>query len=195
MSTDRWFQLIVQGTEDDFERFLAGTAAPAGQVIRGTDVHLEPESLAERLRDLVGARSHHLLYAGEAAARALRAALAGAAGLELDEIAEVTGGRFAFRVQTYSAEQRADIRRSCLTPPPGVQLLDFRESTESDPGARGPELFTPAHDYIYRADGVFAGTAPGILEAYRRTNEHDFVHPEPLVLETRPVAPGELGGA
>jgi hypothetical protein len=195
----RWYEIAVEGTLEAFERFLAGTGAGArlalpAPPIRGTEVHLEPESLGERVRDLVGARSHHLLFAPEETARALLAALAGAGDLELGKLAEIAGGRFTFRVEAYSAEQRADIRSTCLTPPPGVQLLDFRETTESDPAAKGPEFFTPVHHYVYRASGAFEGPPPGILEAYKRCREHDFVHPGPLALETQTVEPAALGG-
>src|SRR5215217_7588583 len=118
----RWYQIVIKGKKDELESFLAGAGAGiAGQVIRGTAVHLEPESLAERLRDLLGADSHHLLFAGAEAARALLAALAGRPDLAVDHLAEIAGGRFAFRIEAFSDEERRTIRTVCLTPPPGVQ--------------------------------------------------------------------------
>ncbi len=189
----RWYQIVVKGKRDEVEPFLDQTVpALSGPVIRGSEVHLEPESLAERLRDLLRADSHHLLFVPEAAARTLIAALAGHGQLEIDQLAEIESGRFAFRIEAYSEQKREEIRAACLTPPPGVQVVGLEESTERDPSAQGPEMFTPAHDYVYRAAGAIEGTAPGILEAYRRAAEQDFVHPEPLALRTREVAPADL---
>jgi hypothetical protein len=192
----RWYQIVVKGKRDELESFLAGAGAGlAEQVIRGAEVHLEPESLAERLRDLLGADSHHMLFAGAAAARALLAALAGRPDLEVDQIAEIEGGRFPFRIEAYSEEQRRKILDGCLAPLPGVRIVGLEDSVREDPSAKGPEMFTPAHDYVYRAEGVMEGTAPGILEAYRRAAEQDFVHPKPLTLRTREVTSGELAPA
>lgn len=188
----RWYEIVVTGTKDEIAGFLAGAGAAAGPVIRGTAVRLEPESLAERLRDLVGTDSHHLLFAGEETACALLAALAGRPDLEVHEMAEVEGGRFAFRVEAYSDEVRRGILDGCLAPLPGVRIVGLEESVREDPSARGPELFAQVHDYVYRAEGAMEGAAPGILEAYRRAVEQDFVHPGPLDLQRRPVAPADL---
>jgi hypothetical protein len=187
---NRWYRIVVNGTKDEMERFLAAAGEEvAGQVIRGTEVRLEPESVAERLRDLLGTDSHHMLFAGEETARALLAALAGRQDLEIDQLAEIEGGRFPFRVEAYSEAEHGDILAGYLTPPPGVRIVGLEESVRRDPSAKGTELFTQAHDYVYRAEGAMEGTAPGILEAYRRAAERDFVHPGPLDLQSREVAP------
>ncbi|HYH45456.1 MAG TPA: hypothetical protein VEG34_07185 [Thermoanaerobaculia bacterium] len=189
----RWYQIVVKGKSEEIERFLEQAGAGlSGQVIRGSTVHLEPESLAERLRDLLGADSHHMLFASEETARALLAALAGHEVLELDQLNQIEGGRFAFRIEAYSEQEREDIRLACLTELPGVRLVGLEESVERDPSAKGPEFFAPAHDYVYRAEGAMEGTAPGILEAYRRAAEQDFVHPKPLALQNRNVPPADL---
>jgi hypothetical protein len=189
----RWYQIVIKGKSEEIERFLeAAGPGLSGQVIRGSEVHLEPESLAERLRDLLGADSHHMLFASGEITRALLAALTGHKALEIDQIQEIESGRFAFRIEAYSEQQREEIRLSCLTPPPGVRLMGLEESVERDPSAKGPEMFAPAHDYVYRAEGAMEGTAPGILEAYRRAAEQDFVHPKPLTLQSRDVPPADL---
>ena len=189
----RWYQIVVKGKLDEINRFLEAAGPDlSSQVIRGSTVHLEPESLAERLRDLLGADSHHLLFASGETARALLAVLAGHEALEIDQVQEIESGRFAFRIEAYSEQKHEEIHRACLTELPGVRLVDLKESVERDPSAKGPELFAPAHDYVYRAAGAMEGTAPGILEAYRRAAEQDFVHPGPLTLQRRNVPPADL---
>ena len=140
----RWYQVVVKGKLGEIAHFL-DKAGPglAGQVIRGSAVHLEPESLAERLRDLLGADSHHLLFASQETARTLLAALAGHAFLEIDQIQEIVSGRFAFRIEAYSEQQRKDIRLACLAEIPGVRLVGLEESVRRDPSAKGPEMFRP----------------------------------------------------
>lgn len=189
----RWYQIVVKGKSEEIERFLeAAGPGLSAQVIRGSTVHLEPESLAERLRDLLGADSHHMLFASGEITRALLAGLAGHTVLEVDQLNEIESGRFAFRIEAYSEQEREDIRLACLTELPGVRLVGLEESVERDPSAKGPEFFAPAHDYVYRAKGAMEGTAPGILEAYRRAAEQDFVHPKPLTLQSRNVPPSDL---
>ena len=59
------------------------------------------------------------------------------------------------------------------------------EKEKRHPEAKGVELFTPAHDYVYKARGTIVGTPPGILEMNRRLHRLDFVHEEPLELVYR----------
>jgi hypothetical protein len=188
-----WYEILYEAAEGTVEEMLAELAPGGGRrVLRGRDVDLEPGDLPEHLLARLGARTHHLLLAPEAEARAFAAGLA-ARGLAVERLREVTGGSFPFEVLAYSREVRDDIRaRLTAAAAPPLALSGFRESEESDPEAAGVELFAPAHAYTYRASGTISGPCPGLLDLYLRAREHDFVHPGRLELAARELPPGAL---
>jgi len=63
-------------------------------------------------------------------------------------------------------------------------VLDPYEVSETvDEDARGPELYSPVHDYILEGKGTYRGPFLGILEMSVRLSEQDFVHPGKIKLE------------
>jgi hypothetical protein len=98
---------------------------------------------------------------------------------------EVVEGRFGFKAEAYNPEIGAKIHDALNSDlPAGIMCVDL-EKEERHPEAKGVELFTPAHDYVYKSRGTIVGTPPGILEMNRRLHRLDFVHEEPLELVCR----------
>jgi hypothetical protein len=189
-----WHEIVVVGGEDALRGFLAGFAAARGSheaVLVGRDVMVHPGSLGERLRALVGAAGHHSLLAPEPTAAALVAALrarGGDAGLHVDSVAAVVSAEFSFSAQAFSPEVASAIEAALHeNVPAGVAIEAFKEAEETDGRARGAELYSPSHDYTYRAKGRVAGELTGVLEMRRRAAEIEFVKAEPVELETRPL--------
>lgn len=177
-----WHELIIAGAEDVSRAFVAGFAAarPAGDdPVFGRDCHLAPESLGERLRALFAHGSHHVLFAPKALAVPLAAGLRArgpAVGLRLERRRTVESMYFEFRVEAFARAVVAKIRRVLVTGlPPGVRLDAFSESTEQDPSVHGVELYSPAHEYIYRASGRIVGQPPRIFDVRQRVAKLDFV--------------------
>lgn len=186
----RWYQLLIDGREEDLKALLANHE---GDVILGSDLRLADESLADRILEFIHARTNHLLFASEDAARRLAQAIGRNPDLRLDGVWEVVEGRFGFKAKAYNPEigdRIHDALNSDL--PAGIACLDL-EKEEVDPDAKGIELFTPVHDYVYKARGTVEGTPPGILEMNRRLHRLDFVHEEPLELSLREISADELG--
>jgi hypothetical protein len=169
----RWYELVIEGPEDALES-LHG-------VIRGSELRLASESFADRILEFLHARNHHLVFASEDQARAIRSR----DDLRLEGVREVVEGRFGFTAEAYNPEIAAKIHEALTSDlPDGVDCIDL-EKEKVDPGAKGVELFTPVHDYVYKARGTIVGTPPGILEMNRRLHRLDFVHEEPLELVCR----------
>ena len=187
-----WHELWVEGTEKPFRAFVAGFSAAHGGAegaIFGADLALDPESLGDRLKELFGTRSRHVLLAPAAFAGALVAALdarGGDVGLRVERRRVVASASFPFRIEVFSRplahENRASLVESL---PPGVAVEGLTESEEQHPEAHGPEPFAPLHEYTYRASGRITGALPGVLELRRRLNEHDFVELGVVRLEGR----------
>jgi len=165
----RWYELLIEGSED----------ALPGDAIRGSELRLASESLTGRVLDFLNARSHHVVFASADQAREI------ARNLRVESLREVVEGRFGFKAEAYNPEIGAKIHDALNSNlPDGIMCVDL-EKEERHPEAKGVELFTPVHAYVYKARGTIVGTPPGILEMNRRLHRLDFVHEEPLELVYR----------
>jgi hypothetical protein len=175
----RWYELLIEGPEDALE------SLHSGDIFKGSELRLAESSLADRILEFLHAQTHHLVFASAAQARELAQALRQHPDLKLASIREVLGGRFGFKAEAYNREIGQKIHAALNDDlPAGVECHDL-EKEETDPDVRGIELFTPVHEYVYKARGTIVGPPPGILEMNRRLCRLDFVHEEPLELETR----------
>lgn len=181
----RWYELLIEGSEDKLESLLKDHP---GDAIRGSELRLASESFTDRIREFLHAQTHHMVFASADHARELARAIRERDGLRLESLREVLEGSFGFKAEAYNAEVAAKIHDALSSDlPDGIMCVDL-EKEESHPDAKGIELFTPAHDYIYKARGTIVGTPPGILEMNRRICRLDFVHEEPLELVCRPAS-------
>ena len=175
----RWFELLIEGKEDMLEALLE--EGPA-ETFRGSELRLAESSLADRVLEFLHAQTHHLVFASAAQARELLGRIHEHPDLKLEGIREVLGGRFGLAAEAYNREVGRKIHDALTSDlPPGTACLDL-ELIEIDPEAKGIELFTPVHEYTFKARGAIVGTPPGILEMNRRLHRLDFVHEEPLEL-------------
>ena len=188
-----WHEIALHGTDEAARAFVAGFLAGRGeeprQVLFSDALVLEPESLGERLRDLLLAGSHVVLVAPEPVAMPLADVLAQhgpEAGLHLERSRLITSASFSFRSEAFSEKVAEDIRHALLTAlPAGVETKDVSEREERHPEARGVELYAPMHAYMCRTSGHILGGFAGVLEMHRRARALEFVEAGPLHLEAR----------
>lgn len=183
-----WSEMVIEGREADVRELLPGVATEGERPYWGEDLDLHAGSLPDRIRELLGARTHHLLFVPGTQVRPLARAIQRKPEIRLERVREIAGVRFSFEVKAYSPEVAAKIRKVLHGPlPAGVVLATCEEKEREDPEAKGVELYSPAHDYVFRCHGTFAGTPPGIFEIHRALQAQDFVHPEKLEIEGREV--------
>ena len=180
MST--WHELVIEGTASTLRAFVLGFAAGRGvaqSAVFGTDCGLDHVSFGERLQALFVGGSHHVLLAPGALAEPLAAALAAhgaGAGLALTRRRAIDDLGFPITIEAYSPTVVASIRTDLLaTLPPGVRLEGFTEREETHGEAQGAELYSPLHEYVYRASGIFVGEPGEILDIQARARGRDFV--------------------
>ncbi len=184
-----WCEMVIEGKEEDIRELLPGVATDGERPYRGEELDLHAGSISDRLRELLGVRSHHQLFVPATQAGPLVRAIQGKDDIRLESVREVVIGRFSFTAKAFSPEVAEKIRRVLHGPlPPGVVLESCEEDENIDPEAAGVELYSPVHDYTYRCQGAFSGTPPGIFEIHRAMQALDFVHQEKLELEGREVA-------
>ncbi len=188
-----WYEMVIEGKEEDVRDLLPGVATDGERTYWDDELDLHAGPFPDRIRELLGARTHHLLFVPGTQVGPLVRAIQGKPDISLERVREITRGRFAFEAKAYSPEVAAKIKQALHAPlPPGVVLEAFEEEEDVDPSAKGVELYSPAHDYVYRCHGIFSGTPPGIFEIHRALQALDFVHQEKLELEGREVAAAEL---
>jgi hypothetical protein len=180
----RWYELLIEGSEDALESLLK---EHPGDAIRGSELRLASESFTDRILEFLHARTHHVVFASEEHARKIER------DLRVESLREVVEGRFGFKAEAYNPEIGAKIHDALNSNLPGGIMCVDLEKEERHPDAKGVELFTPAHDYVYKARGTIVGTPPGILEMNRRLHRLDFVHEEPLELVCRNASERDLG--
>jgi hypothetical protein len=193
-----WYEIIVTGSENALRGFVAGCEGALGgeeAVIFGHDLDLEASPISQRLKELFAAASRHVVCAPAKLAGEIAGALRARgkeADLDLESIREVVRARLPFSAEAFSQDVAEKIRQTLLAGlPPGVQGEHVEESEEQDPGARGAELYTPEHAYVFRLSGSFVGPLPGIVEMRRRARDLPFVKVKAVELATRPAdAPG-----
>lgn len=186
-----WYEIIVKGSEDSLRGLVAGCEAALGgneAVIFGRDLDLEASRFSQRLMKLFVAGSHHLIFATPRLAEDIVVALQNRgreAELSFESVQEVVRARMPFSAEAFSRQVADRIKHKLLAGmPPGVQGEKIEESEAQDPSARGVELYTPEHEYVYRVAGAFLGPLPGIIEMRRRARDLPFVKVKALEIQT-----------
>ena len=96
----------------------------------------------------------------------------------------LSGARLSFEFKCYSADEGRAIRRLIEEElPEGVRLEDYELEEKIDSEAKGPELYSPMHDYILVGKGMYQGSFEAVGIMARRLQNQDFVHPGKIDLE------------
>ena len=189
-----WYEITVKGSEDALRGFVAACEAQVSSseaALYGHDIGLDARHFLQRLQGWFGAGSQHLLFAPRMLAQEIIAALRARgqeAGLRLERVHEIVRATMPFSAEAFSLDIAQRIKHELLLNlPPGVERLNLEESEERDPGARGAELYTPEHGYVYRVAGSFSGPLPGVVEMQRRARDLPFVKVKSLDVQKRRV--------
>ena len=183
---ESWYEIAIKASSQEIEELLAPFQEEV--LFLDRDLNIAPESLGERLRGLLGADAHHWVFAAEPIARKIAAAVRQRDGVELEGLRKVNDASFRVKVRAFSAEVRAEIRRTLLVPRPGITAVEFAESGEHRPGDQGVELYSPAHEFVWQGEGEIRGAPPAIFEVYREASRRDFIEPEPLHLDAQAIS-------
>jgi hypothetical protein len=90
--------------------------------------------------------------------------------------------RFSFKFSTYSRDVARDLKRTLKSLPVSLDLYDFKPKERIDPSARGPELYSPVHDYEYRGRGKLRGEIEPLLKIQAKLDAHTFIDADEIEL-------------
>jgi hypothetical protein len=147
-----------------------------------SDTSIEAETLAEQLKEWItlGKGLHHIIIEDElftkirdALSIAGRSALLGSSSIKSSK--PVKGASFTFSVSAYGRKYADEIKEIIGKIPEGVSLMDYQPVETIDQDAKGVELYTPVHDYIFQAKGMFSGAVEEIIPLRKTLDEHPLI--------------------
>lgn len=171
-------EFLVRGDDTAVVAWLGGYAAGSGvgrQIVFAHEAGFQLKKLRERIR-------HHgeVVHVIVASAHAgwLRAALEAAAPRHRFEVLEerkIGRAYFHFEFETPSEKVAARIKQVFASLPPGVTPTDYQPREVLDPAAKGTEVYTVEHHYVYRGEGVLEGDVDGVVRVFAALSDIDFV--------------------
>ncbi len=90
---------------------------------------------------------------------------------------------FEFEFDTYSRDVASEIEKLLETLPPGLELVALRSEETIDEKAHGTELYSPVHEYRFRARGKVAGDFEKLLAFHATLTANKFVEAEDITIE------------
>jgi len=179
-------EIVIKGDDRDLVPYLSGFAAAARA--RGVyfaeeaGLHLKP--LRERIHH--HGEVHHVICT-EALRGVLHDALAKAAPryrFEIKDERKVERATFSFKVETPSREVAKAVKDAVAKPPRGVAVTGFTPREVLNPDAKGAEVYSPVHDYVFSAEGTVDGDI-GVIEMRQKLATIDFVECDEIELHEK----------
>jgi len=189
-----FFELVIKGDHRDLIPYLSGFAASARA--RGiyfaeeAGLHLNP--LRERVQQ--HGEVQHVICT-EALRGAVHDALSKAAPrfrFEIKDERRIERATFSFKVKTPSKQVAKAVKDAIAKPPRNVAITGFAPVETEDPSAEGAEVYTPVHDYSFKAEGNVEGDI-AVIEMRIKLAAIDFVHCDEIELHEQARDPGMPG--
>ena len=163
-----YLEFLVHGDDHELAAYLRGFAAGKGGAVRlifAHDAGFRIKALRERIKH--HGEVVHVMIDG--AHRAwLRDALESAAPryrFEIKGERKIERAYFHFKFETPSRKVAESIKQALTALPAGVAVTDYAPEEIVDPKAKGTEVYSPVHEYVFRGQGVVEGAVPGIVDA------------------------------
>jgi len=170
-------EFVIHGDDREIVAFLAGFAAGSGQeqaFVFAAEAGFRISALRERLKHH-GEVTHVICDAPHR--DRLRAAIEKAAprfDFEIKEERRIERAYFPFSFETPNRQAAEAIKGVLGSLPKGVKAADYAPQEVTDPSARGPEVYSPVHEYTFSGRGVIEGDVLGVVETRRALTGIEF---------------------
>ena len=94
---------------------------------------------------------------------------------EIKEESKIERAYFHFDFETPSREVAGAIKKIIAKLPAGVATMDYAPEEIVNPDAKGAEVYSPAHDFIFRGKGVLEGDVEGVIATTQVLADIEFV--------------------
>jgi hypothetical protein len=186
-------EVVFEGHHDAVKGYIEGFLAGMEknyQFYFASDWNIEAETLTEHIRDWIslGDKIHHVIMEDELFAKIDKAlSTAGESGLlkfsSIKSRKPVRQASFDFEFEAFGRKYAEDIKEMLNKLPEGVSLLDYAPQEKIDTEAKGVELYSPAHEYIFQGKGSIKGPVDQIISLRTILNNYPLVEADKATLE------------
>ncbi len=167
----RYREIVFEGAPKVVRAFLAGLAVGKGWAempVLCEDAGIRSEPLGHKILERLHLEKTavHVVAPERQASSIVSAArqVGKKVGLSLKVGRPIADAYFEYRFRVFSRRLKGRIKRVLSALPPGVRLEDATEREIVEPEARGAELYTPEHEYVFEGSGTLRGAVPGLVE-------------------------------
>jgi hypothetical protein len=185
-----FYELILTGPEELAHGFLAGLTIGAGHdafVIHEPDEEIAGPSFKEKLMQAIHVHGHETCVVVDNTTRSLvkknAKKMFAETGLHLSSDRKVRGARFEFNYQAFAPRYGKEILAILEALPRGLKMSNHKSKVTLDPSAKGPEGYTPTHDYEIKGSGEIHGRFDTVMDLRRLLDTHPLVNVSMLDLD------------
>jgi len=95
----------------------------------------------------------------------------------------VQSGKFSVKVRNAARGETDIIKKAFAEKPAAVKSIDWHDEEKEDRKAKGIELYTPAHEYLYVASGAFQGELEALIAFRQKVTALSAVDANEIELE------------
>lgn len=177
MDYETFVHLELNGSADEVKAFVEGYRLAFGED-RVYSSARENIKIQGFFGGLVSRAVHFIVPEAFAGPFSKAAEAARRVDVRVDSVRPIDYGDLEFDFKCFSQTDGSAIREVVETElPEGVVLEGYETEEDVNAGAKGPELYSPVHDYVLTGRGRFHGPIEGIIAMGRRLDDQDFIHP------------------
>jgi hypothetical protein len=186
-------EVVFEGHYNTVRGYVEGLQdgmGTSGKFFFSAETGIEAETLSELIREWVslGHKLHHVVMEEELFNK-IRDILskknqdAVMAPNSIKSLKIVKGAAFAFEFEAYAQKYADEIKALLDGLPEGVSLRDYQPEEKINHEAVGVELYTPAHDYIFRGKGSIGGPVEQVIAVRNVFLGHPLVDVKKVILD------------
>ncbi len=181
-------EMVLTANQEYLKGFLQGYIAGVGveyPFFFNHEAGIEAESLTEKIQEWATLSDKYQYVILE---KALYEALQASAAIfseatKIVSVKNVKSCQFEVTIKAHSRDDSKAIRELVQFRPSTLEMINWQESEEIDEKAKGVELYTPAHDYTYKASGSFKGDLETVIEFRKKLTGFSAVTAGEIKLE------------
>ncbi len=185
----RFIEVVFEAKEHYLRGLLQGLQSgkkTAFKYFFNRDAGVRAESLAEKIKEwssLSDKYQHLLMEQGLYDLVKPLGADQPAEHMHILSARPVQSGKFSVRVKNAVRGETDIIKKAFAEKPAAVKTIDWHDEEKEDRKAKGIELYTPAHEYLYEASGAFQGELEALIAFRQKVAAFSAVNAKEIELE------------
>lgn len=188
-----YYEVVLEGHLDTIFGLLEGVKIGAGKkwdYYFSKQVGVKRETFSEAVKEWIslGGKLHHVLIE-EDFLNFLKSAMSGLPekapiGMKfLKSQRKIRSGSFKFEFKAYSSKIAAEVKQLIEGLPSDLVLEGYNPKEKVDKDAKGVELYTPDHEYVFEGEATLKGPLPELIRARSALNSKSYVEVDQIALE------------